>query len=174
VDSSVELIFRGSEAVIGVGLLVAGGGVIALCYVHSIGWLVEAVCSFRLLRSKMQPTLRPLRSLGDLPGFARVAAPFFVSFRFLYLFAQAGLVGLTQLLERRIKTHRRMWWLASVVVVVAMAATARTFPLPDSPRVPLALAVGVVLSWMLRVITRPELEAIFSRVGVLRSTATKQ
>jgi O-antigen/teichoic acid export membrane protein len=44
-----EIRFRGSEAIIGIGALLAGGGLLTICFLHFLFWFLEAYFSFRKL-----------------------------------------------------------------------------------------------------------------------------
>jgi O-antigen/teichoic acid export membrane protein len=92
-----ELIFRVAEVAAGVAVLALGGGVVGLCAVHAVGWVIEAAYSHRLLTRRFGALPR-VREASSLTRAARDSIVFLVSSSVMPLYWQLGLVVLTSLL----------------------------------------------------------------------------
>lgn len=89
-----ELVFRGSEAVLGTGILVLNANVLMLCGLHFLIWALEACFAFRLLRKRIGFKFQPGRKSRLLKKIAWFSTMFMLSFGFLDLLNQIGIVML--------------------------------------------------------------------------------
>jgi O-antigen/teichoic acid export membrane protein len=90
-----ELLFRGSEAVIGMGLLLLFDvGLLTICLLHFLIWFLEAFFAFRLLLRRTGMAIRPGYRIGFLKKIAWLSGLLMLSFGFLNLFNQIGVVTL--------------------------------------------------------------------------------
>jgi O-antigen/teichoic acid export membrane protein len=113
-----ELVFRVAEVAAGITALVLGGGVLALCAVHSAIWIVEAVASHRRLTSRFG-ALPSLGSSQPLAHQARESVVFLVTSSVMPLYWQIALVILTAVLG---ETHS-VGQLGIAMQLVAVVAT---------------------------------------------------
>jgi O-antigen/teichoic acid export membrane protein len=89
-----ELLFRGSEALIGTGLLLFDAGLLAVCCLHFLMWSLEAFFVFRLLLRRTGLKIQPGRRVRLLKKIARFSMVLMLSFGFLTLFSQVGVMTL--------------------------------------------------------------------------------
>lgn len=89
-----ETAFRSAEALIGMTLLLAGGGLLAICYLHVLGWILEGLVSFRCRFTKMGFRIKLRMRWPMLRRIVRISIPLAFTTGLIYLFTQVGLVTL--------------------------------------------------------------------------------
>jgi O-antigen/teichoic acid export membrane protein len=93
-----ELVFRVTEVGAGIAALALGGGVLALCSVHSVLWIVEAAFSHRRLTARFGALPAVRGGPRALVQLARESFVFLVSSTVMPLYWQISLVILTAVL----------------------------------------------------------------------------
>ena len=89
-----ELMFRGGEAVVGTAMLALGAELAAICVLHFLVWLAEAIASLLLLRRRTAIRVWPGLEPRILAQVARISLVYAVSLLLMQVFAQIGIVGL--------------------------------------------------------------------------------
>lgn len=92
-----EAIFRGSEAIVGVTVLLSGGGLLAICFLHFLFWSIEAVFALRKLAREHPGVLGLGRNWKYLKKACPVSVAFLGSVAALFLFSQIAIVLLRKL-----------------------------------------------------------------------------
>lgn len=92
-----EIIFRGSEALVGVVTLVSGGGLLAIAFLHFLFWAADAGFSLRKLAREHPGTLGLGGRWKYLKKVAAVSVIFLASITAMSLFLQIGIILLRKL-----------------------------------------------------------------------------
>lgn len=71
-----EAAFRIVEVLAAIGVLLAGGGVLALVLVHVVAWLVQAAAALRVVAREINP-VRAILPRDEVRALGALAAPFF-------------------------------------------------------------------------------------------------
>lgn len=92
-----EIIFRGTEALIGVAALYSGGSLLAVSFLHFLFWAAEAGCSLRKLAGEYPDTLRLGCRRDYLKKVTAVSLLFLISTTAIAQFPQISIVLLRKL-----------------------------------------------------------------------------
>ena len=92
-----EIVFRGSEALVGVAALLLGGGLLAISFLHFLFWAMEAGFSLCKLNREHPGALGLGRRWGYLRKVAAVSVVYLASITAMALFSQIGIVLLRKL-----------------------------------------------------------------------------
>jgi O-antigen/teichoic acid export membrane protein len=92
-----EVIFRGLEALVGIAVLLSGGGLLAISFLHFLFWVIEAVFSLRKLARDYPGALGLGWRWQYLKKASAVSVIFLVSVTAMTLFSQIGIILLRKL-----------------------------------------------------------------------------
>jgi O-antigen/teichoic acid export membrane protein len=93
-----ELIFRSAEALAGILVLMAGGGVLALSFIHFLFWLLEAIFAFKKLSKELPLFLSSIRlNFKYIKLIISLSKYFFISTAVIGLFSQISIILLRYL-----------------------------------------------------------------------------
>ena len=92
-----EVIFRGSEAIAGVAMLLLGGGLLGICFLHFLLWAIEAGFALRKLAREHPGALGLGRRWDYLKRVAAVSVVFLTSITAISLFPQIAIILLRKL-----------------------------------------------------------------------------
>ena len=89
-----EFLFRGGEALAGTLVLLMGGGLVSICFLHFLAWALEATASFRLLRARTDVPLRLGWDRRLLVQIIRISTVYALGLWLIQAFGQLGVVAL--------------------------------------------------------------------------------
>ena len=92
-----ELGFRSAEAIVGTLVLVSGGDLVAICFLHFFFWLIEAVAALHRLVTHAQVPLRLGHNARYLAQLARQSVNFMLSLWLVEFFLIIGVVVVREL-----------------------------------------------------------------------------